>query len=789
MNETNEKNNEFSQSSELSKNLGLMETLTIGIGVMIGAGIFILPRFAIDTAGPGAVIAYILAGLVAVIAAISTSELATGMPKSGGLYYYISRAMGTFLGTVSGFSLWLALTFAVAFYLKGFGEYLALFIPVNDTILALLAAVFFFFINYIGTKESGKTQNVITGALLIILFGFVAWGGMNINTNNLTPFLPEGVSPILPTTALVFVSFIGFAEIAAVGEEVKDPGYVMPRALIGSVIIPTIIYIFVLLVTAGIINYSEIINFEVPLVEAASQFAGGIGGAVITFGALLATASSANASILSSTRINFALGRDEILPRSLNDIHEKYHTPYKSILLTAILIPLLIFFDLELLSKTAGILTLLNYGLINIVVIAMRLAPPENYKPSFQSPACPLLQITGLICCIIIFIMSGLAGQLSTLALILVSVIWYFAWGRKSDKISAVTKDISWKEVLTGKNFFSIPAPVKDGTAGTPAVSKISEGKSMEEEFMEKENYHVLTPMANPEHEIPLLKVSTAIVESSPLEGKISTLNVIEVPKQAPLDVGDLKHRVMEKKLKVRKEMQKLAAEFGEKHNVNINPRILYGRRKYDTIYQEAAREDIDFMVLGWHGSMSIGHIYRSMVKRLVRHVPCSVGVLKNKGLDKLNKILIPFGGGPHSRLGVALAQKIVMGHEGDKKVTILRVLGPRGNKEKEIEKVRSDLKDIILPEVNLKIKIIKTQKIVEGIINYTKENQQDLIIMGASNEWTFKNFLFGSIPDIIAEEAPCSVLMLRGYDRQVSQEIKEKVEDKKEVSEEPEDI
>ena len=143
----------------------------------------------------------------------------------------------------------------------------------------------------------------------------------------------------------------------------------------------------------------------------------------------------------------------------------------------------------------------------------------------------------------------------------------------------------------------------------------------------------------------------------------------------------------------------------------------------------------------------------------------------------------------PHARFGVALAQKAVLGHEGDSKVTVLRVLGPKGDKEKEAEKIRENLKNIILPESNLEVKIIISNKVVDGIIDYAENNEHDLLMIGASNQWTFKNFLFGSIPDIVAERAPSSVLMLRGYDKHISQQIKEEVEKQKEPSEEPEDL
>lgn len=281
---------DFQTSGELAKDLGLKEALTIGVGTMIGAGIFVLPRFAIEMVGPGAIFSYILAGLICIITASSLAELATGMPKSGGIYFFLSRSLGVFIGTISGLALWLSLTFAVAFYLLGFGEYLALFIPVNETILAVLAGLFFTYINYIGAKETGKTQNIIVGILIIILLAYIVWGFINVDRGLWQPFFPRGTGPVLPATAVIFVSFLGFAQIASVAEEIKDPSRNLPKAIMGSVAIVTLIYVPVLLVVTGVLPIAEITISDTPVVEVARIISGAFGAAAVTFAALLATA-------------------------------------------------------------------------------------------------------------------------------------------------------------------------------------------------------------------------------------------------------------------------------------------------------------------------------------------------------------------------------------------------------------------------------------------------------------------------------------------------------------------
>ncbi|MCK8828556.1 amino acid permease [Natroniella acetigena] len=750
-------NNDFQQSGELAKDLGLTETLTIGIGVMIGAGIFILPRYAIGEAGPGAIFAYILAGISALITASSTSELASGMPKSGGLYFYVSRAMGSFLGTISGFSLWLSLTFAVAFYLMGFGEYLALFLPLNETLLALLAGALFVFINYIGAKETGRTQNIITGALIIILTGFVAWGFFHVDSANWSPFLPYGSREILPTTALIFVSFIGFGEIAAVGEEVKDPGYTMPRALMGSVLIPTLFYVLVLLVTSGIIPYSEIINIEAPLIEAAQFFGGAFAAAAITFAALLATASSANASVLASTRISFAMGRDQTLPEWINEIHEKFLTPYRAILVAGVLIPILILTtNVEFLSKSAGVLTLINYGLINIAVLIMRANPPEGYRPEYKAPGAPILPLIGAVSSIGIIFFSGLATVLSAVGLVVLGFVWYFVWGKKRAKIEAAMTGLSWKEILTGK----------------PAIEEKEEVEVRREKSAE-EIYHVLTPVANPDSATSLLGVSAGMIKARPLRAENTILNIIELPGQTPLNLMEQKEEFLSERRKVQQEMLELAVGFGEKEGIIINPRILYSRDRFNTINNIVAQEEIDFLLLGWHGSFSVGNIYNSLVKKLVRQAPCPVGVLKDNGLEEVQDILVPYRGSEHAYWGVEVAQRLASTQNGA--VTVLRVVKPGVDAQAEEERALSEVEEIITGEVDINIKVVYAGEVVDGILSESANNEYDLIVMGASKEWRFKNMLFGSIPDIVADKADTSVLMVRCYDQEV-EVIKEEI-------------
>lgn len=443
---------DFTSQQELAKELGLKEALTIGVGTMIGAGIFVLPRLAIDIAGPGAFLSYLLSGIVCLITASSLAEIATGMPKSGGIYFFLSRALGSFVGTLSGLSIWISLTFSVSFYLLGLGEYLALFLPFNDIALALIAGAFFTYINYRGAKETGKTQTLIVGILVPIILVYLIWGFVNVDISLWSPMLPRGAGAVFPATAVVFVSFLGFAQIASVAEEIKEPGRNLPRAIMGSVVIVTLLYIPVILVITGVLPIPDIVAHETPVVEVARLFAGGFGAAAITFAALLATASSANASIMASSRINFAMGRDSIFPQWLNQVHARYLTPHRPILMTGILaLIMLVSADVEALSSSASVLMLLNYALINLIVIVLRKSPPEGYRPSYRSFGYPYLHIIGALASFAIIFQATTFAQITAVILIVSGIFWFLIWRRSRADIDSAVSDMRWRDILPGK--------------------------------------------------------------------------------------------------------------------------------------------------------------------------------------------------------------------------------------------------------------------------------------------------------------------------------------------------
>jgi len=439
--------------TQLERTLGLKEALTIGVGTMIGAGIFVLPGPAAALAGPAAVVAFVAAGGIAVLTALSASELATAMPASGGPYHFINQGLGPIFGSIAGLGNWLGLAFATAFYAIGFGNYVAPLvsgtgigilpplgvsaIPISAAQLSgLVAAAVFIGVNYLSTKGTGDLQNIIVIVLVGILSLFILLGATQADIATLRPIFPEGVESIFPAIALVFVSYLGFAQVATVAGEIKHPGTNLPQAMVGGVFFVMIIYAVSMVILLGVVERPVIAGSGTAIADSAAVVFGAFGGGVIgvgllTFGGLLATASSANASVLSASRINYAMGRDGLMDARLSVIHDRFDTPYRSILLTGGLILLLIIVgEVNSLARAGSVLHLLVYGLLNVSLIVFRESNTGDYDPGFTVPFYPVLPALGAIASFGLIGFMQLSEILLATGVVAGGAIWYVLYVR-----------------------------------------------------------------------------------------------------------------------------------------------------------------------------------------------------------------------------------------------------------------------------------------------------------------------------------------------------------------------
>jgi amino acid transporter/nucleotide-binding universal stress UspA family protein len=726
------------EKSKLLRELGLKEALALGLGTMIGAGIFVLPGIAVGRAGQAAAISYLLAGFLCLLVAMIIAELATGIPAAGGSYTFITRALGPLAGSIVGPANWLGLTFANGFYLIATGHYLSNFFPLPPWVFAIAFGLLFITVNYIGAKLSGGVQIYIVLVLVGILTLFTFGGLFNHPVIPRESFPIHGWGPVIGTIGLIIVSFTGFEKISTISEEIKKPGKNLPIAIIGSVIIATVLYVCLVFVATGLLPPGEIVTDQGLLVDASSMTFGRTGQMIMIFAALLATLSSANAATMASSRISYGMGRDLVLPEWFNFVHRKFRTPSNSIIFTgSVAIILAVTGKAEILAEISSALFMVSYSLLCLSVIIMRRVKPGWYRPSFRSPFFPLLPIiTALLCLSVILTMNKFA-QIAGVSLVILSLFWYFIWVRKNTSLTGEFAQLWERE-----------RPMEPLIEAAEAPSRALK-------------HEILIPLPTRTKLDALLDLSENMVKDED-GGAINLLEMVVSPPQLPL--GSLDRESMRKYRKT-----ELANIIQKAQGNGVVVRSDFQAvRSLDTgtIAYVESHPIISLVLLAWKGHLTSSLIYESPIKNILSRVPCDVAVFLDKDFKGAHKILIPVGGGPHARLGLHLASHLA--RNAQTTLTAFRVLTPSSELDLEVEK--KGLKRIIdnvlgAQSDRVKVELEINDSVMGAILGKIEKENYDLLVIGASEEWQIKSLLAGSLPDALAEKADCSVLMVRKYE------------------------
>lgn len=423
----------------LKRDLGLLDVFCIASGAMISSGLFILPSIGFSKAGPAVIVSYIIASLLVIPAMLSKAELATAMPKAGGTYFFIDRSMGPMMGTIGGFAAWFSLAFKSAFALLGIGIFAMLINPFfNDMQIKFIAVFFciiFGLINIFGVKETGKTQVILVISLLSILIVYVISGLFFVKPEHFTNFAPNGFGSIYSTAGLIFISFGGLTKICSVAEEVKKPGRIIPLGMLLAWGLISLLYVFVVGVTIGVVDPAVLGTVNTPLTLGAKNIPvlGSMGGIFLGIAAILAFVSTANAGLLAASRDPMAMAKDQLLPKFFSKMSKK-GTPVGSIIFTTFfMIIVILFLDLEGLVKTASTLKIILFILVILSLIIMRESNIRNYRPKFKSPFYPYLQIAGIIGLVLLIIGMGLLPMILAGGFVVFGFGWY--WFYAKDKI------------------------------------------------------------------------------------------------------------------------------------------------------------------------------------------------------------------------------------------------------------------------------------------------------------------------------------------------------------------
>lgn len=385
----------------------------VGMGAMIGAGIFVLTGLAAEKAGPGAIFVFALNGVVTTFTALSYAELASAVPKSGGGYAYVREVFSGPVAFVMGWTRWFTYMAAGALYALGFApnfiEFVHIYwpgLPELPVVYALVVVAGFVGLNAVSTKASGGAETVVTLVKIGILLVFAGFGAAAVQTGEFTPVFPGDLTALsmLPAMGLTFIAFQGYDLIATVTEEVENPRKNIPRAILLSLAATVVIYLVILYVAIGTLGAERLgAAGETGIAQAAESFMPpipllGTGAALIAFGAVFSTISALNAVVIGSSRIAFAMGREGQLPRRLGTIHHRFGTPFKALLASgAVMLAAVLFAPIELVGNLSSLFSLLGFVIVNGAVMQLRRKRPSMKRP-FEIPFYPVPPILGIVC-------------------------------------------------------------------------------------------------------------------------------------------------------------------------------------------------------------------------------------------------------------------------------------------------------------------------------------------------------------------------------------------------------
>ncbi len=415
----------------LKKELNLFHVYAIATGTTLSAGFFLLPGLAALEAGPAVPLVYLIAVIPLVPAMFSIIELATAMPRAGGVYYFLDRTMGPMVGTVGGFGTWSALVLKVAFALIGMGAYIKLFFPsVQIVPVAVVIALVLGLLSLFGSKKTGRLQIILVAVLLFCLLIFIGGGLPQINMIHFDNFLSSEWSSILSASGLVYISYVGLTNIASLSEEVKNPERNLPLGIFLALGTALIIYVLGTMVMIGVIPLERFVGDLTPVATAGEYLFGEVGLIFFSIAALFAFIAVANGGMLSASRYPLALSRDHLLPRYFLKM-SKWSTPSFAILVTVgTIVVILLLLDPTGIAKLASAFQLMVFALICLAVIIIRESKIEAYDPGFKSPLYPWMQISGVVLPFFLIVEMGLMPLLFSLGLITVGIAWYWFYGR-----------------------------------------------------------------------------------------------------------------------------------------------------------------------------------------------------------------------------------------------------------------------------------------------------------------------------------------------------------------------
>lgn len=716
---------------KLERRLGLGAVVSISVSAMLGSGIFVLPGIASTTTGPSVWLAYILASLSVLPAALSKSELATAMPTSGGTYVYLERTFGPIVGTISGLGLWISLLLKATFALMGFGAYLKILAPgvqLIPTSLSILA--FICILNIFGVGKVSGLLMAVVGLCIVLLTGISAGALFSFNAANLEPLFPGGLTGLASATALVFVSYAGVTKVAAIAEEIKEPERNLPRGILISLLLVTVIYSGVSFLLFGNLPIEEVTNNLSPIYSLAVHIQGPILGSITAVIAVLTMSSMANSGLLAASRFPFAMARDELLPSFLGRLNRKYLTPIWSIIISAlVMVFVLLNMDVAKIAKFASAFMLLIYMAENISVIVLREARVQWYKPEYKSPLYPFTQIIGILLNGILLSYMGYKLVMpAILSICIPGLIIFILYSRRKTSRKGVLGIRGKRQDLVEEKVEVVPrARLEDMDLSVDANVVVTLfGKERSPEM--------------------LIEMGVALAE----HGNLEVAHITEVPEQT--DLNDLMDEPAELR-SLRRRVVAMAVE--KKEPITFDPVVSHDLAK--TVFHISQRLHCQWLLIEWRGKTAGAFTIHNPMGWLKGHLRCNLGIFRDAGVRYIRKIICYIKGDDTDAVVISTADHLAEVNRAD--ITLLSII-PENSAEEVQQRSERDLKELAKTCISrTSVELVESNDPVESVLAQTVE--YDLFIFGGSQH-TFMSNLFGSIDDRLMAKAACSVISVQ---------------------------
>ena len=454
------------QEHGLKRTLGAVSITLLGIGAIVGTGIFVLTGVAAAKyAGPGLILSFVVAGIVSGLAAICYAEFASTVPIAGSAYTYSYATLGELVAWIIGWDLILEYAVGAAAVSIGWSGYVvdlfkgalgitipkALSVsPFSGGIINLPAVLIILLVTallILGTSESTRVNNVIVIIKLAVILFFIIIGFGHVNPANWSPFLPFGAGGILRGASIIFFAYIGFDQISTSAEEARNPSKDLPVGIIASLLICTVLYILVTAVLTGVVSYTKL-DVPSPVSHALILLGLNAAGSVISIGAICGLTTVLIVLLYGQSRIFFSMARDGLLPGFFSRIHRRFRTPYLSSLLVGIVVALVAALTpIDVVAELTNIGTLSAFVLVSAAVLILRRTQP-NLRRGFRTPLVPLIPILSVIASLVLIVSLPWITLVRFVVWLVIGLVIYFVYSQRRSHLEEEPSEIESDELL-----------------------------------------------------------------------------------------------------------------------------------------------------------------------------------------------------------------------------------------------------------------------------------------------------------------------------------------------------